>query len=190
MLKSALRGLLLAAALVAGTNAAADVVTFEFFGRVSSTSPMARQGAPVLGRFSWDTSAPLSPPYEGASQSVYTAPYTFGISFQVGAHKVSSDQMNVVVWNDLGGNVGDMIDIGGARAVIDGTLFENGHFDIRLASAPGNTTALSSPQLPSELNVDSFDSVGMNYFQLLTGVVSNEVLLDVKLEWIRRTAAP
>lgn len=87
-------------------------------------------------------------------------------------------------------NVGDMIDINGMSPVIDGTLFHSGYFSIRPATAHGNTSVFQDTRLPAQLDITQFDGLGMNYFQLFSGVVSNEILLDVNLEWIRRAGEP
>lgn len=186
MLRRILRGLLYGAALIVAGTASAEVVTFEFCGHTKGALPMAREGTPVIGRFSWDVAASGSMPYPGAPQTHYQTPDTGAFSFLVGRHQVSADSTGVTVWNDTGSNVGDMIDINGYSPVIDGTLFRSGYFSMRLASAAGNTSVFDDMQLPSELDLASFDSTGMNYFQLYSGVAVNELLLDVNLAWIRR----
>lgn len=181
-----LRGLLCAAALVLARTAAAEVVTFEFCGHTTISNSMAREGTPVVGHFSWNTAAPVTFPYPGSLSSNYAPPDTGSISFSVGRHSITTDQTGVTVRNDTGSNVGDMIDINGMWPVIDGTLFHQGYFSIRLASASGNTSVFQDTRLPSELDIAQFDSVGMNYFQMFSGVTPNDVILDVNLKWIRQ----
>lgn len=188
MLKRVMRGLLWAAAISVGAHASAEIVTFEFCGHTIQANPMAREGAPVVGQFSWDTSASGWFRFGGPPLTYYRAPATGPLSFLVGPHKVAAENTSVLVYNDTQSNVGDMIDINAQAPVIDGTTLRNGYVSIRLASSPENTSVFDDTSLPSELDVAKFDSVGVNYFQMFGGVVANDMLLDVKLDWIRRAA--
>jgi len=179
-------GLLCAAAACLMGNAAAEVVTFDFCGNVRYSNGLGPVGAPVTGQFSWDTSAPMPPPstYPAAT---YSSPVTGPITFAVAGHAIAADRSSVTVYNDLGGNAGDMIDISGqSPVVVDGTTFQFGYFSIRLASSPLNTTVFQDTSLPADLDVSKFDSQGLNYFQMLSGVAYNDLMLDVDLKWIRR----
>jgi hypothetical protein len=187
-LKISIRALLCAAGLMAAGTVSAEMVAFEFCGHVVTTTPMARAGTPVMGRFSWDTSAPVIFPEGVTWLSFYSPPYTGPFTFTVGRHSVSAESTGVTVFNDTGSNVADMIDIGGNYPiVIDGTVFDRGYFSIRLATSAANTSVFQDTSLPANLDVADFDSQNMNYFQMFSGVVSNEVLLDATVEWIRRS---
>jgi hypothetical protein len=189
MFRTAMRSLLWAAVISAGAHASAETATFEFCGHTIGTNPMARDGTPVVGRFSWDTSAAGSIPYAGAPQSYYEPPAIGPFSFLVGRHRVTAENTSAVVFNDAQstlGNVSDMIDINAQAPVVDGTLFQNGYFSIRLAGSPQNTSVLADTSLPSRLDVAKFDGFNMNYFQMYSGVVANDLMLDVKLDWIQR----
>ncbi len=174
------------AALVLAGAASAEVVTFEFQGTVTYTTYMASVGAPITGRFSWDTDAPVGPVDPNYQVATYMHPYTFGISAKVGPHTISSDQLSVTVFNNLGGNAEDMIDITGIAPVVDGTTFSSGYLAIRLASGPGSSSVFRDTRLPQHLELARFDSQSVNYTQLLVDGSSNGVVLDVKLESIRR----
>jgi hypothetical protein len=176
--------LAIAVLLLAGA-ASAQVVTFEFQGTVTNTTYMASSGSTVTGHFSWDTAAPTSDPIPSYQYSVYTEPYTFGIWAKVGPHTIRSDQLQVSVYNDLGGNAEDMITVTGSAPVVDGTTFSSGYFSIGLASGWGKTKVFRDTSLQQHLNLMRFDAEGLNYAQLWDGS-PNGLLLDIKLESIRR----
>jgi hypothetical protein len=190
-LKISIRALLCAAGLMAVGTVSAEVVAFELCGHVKTSTPMAPAGTPVMGRFSWDTSAPVTSPGGVTWLSSYGPPYTGPFTFTVGPHSVSAENTGVTVFNDTGSNVADMIDFGGNYPiVIDGTVFDQGYFSIRLASSPAKTSVFQDTSLPAHLEVARFDSQSMNYFQMYSGVVQNEVMLDATVDWIRRSGEP
>jgi hypothetical protein len=176
------RWLLGAAALLFALPASAQFVSFDFCGYVKESSPMAQQGTPVFGRFSWDLSAVGYTPFPGAGY--YTSPETGSFTFSVGKHHVKAETTQVVINNDVA--TSDLIDINGHAPVVNGTLFRDGYVSIRLMSAPGNMTALQDSRLPRELDVAAFDSVQHNVFQLYSGAVNDDRMLDVTLNWILR----
>ncbi len=174
------RAVLCAAFLLSALSAAAQVVTFEFCGRSIYGTPMAPVGTPVSGRFSWDIAAPaLEPP--GSVDNNYYAPQVGRFAFVAGQHNVATDNMWVIVRNFPGS--GDSIDINGYASVIDGTLFSQGYFGIRLSATPG-TDVFPDGKLPRDLNLADFNNPSYNYFQLFSGVVGNDIMLDVELQWV------
>ena len=187
MSKIPFRASLCVAALLLAQTAAAEVATFEFCGHATLSNPMATAGTPVLGRMSWDTSAVGST--TTPETTFYYAPDTGTFSFSVGAHSVTSSQTWVSVSNDTGSNFADMIDMAGYAPVIDGTLFHSAYFGLRLASGWTGTHVFKDTSLPSNLNIALFDGVGGNYFQMYSGILPNDLLLDVSLKWIRRVHA-
>jgi hypothetical protein len=180
MLKKMHRALLCATFLLSALSASAQVVNFEFCGQSVYATPMAPVGTPVSGQFSWDTTAPaLDPP--GSVWNNYYAPQVGRFAFVVGEHTVATDNVWVIVNNFPGS--GDWIDINGYAPVIDGTLFSQGYFGIRLSATPG-TDVFPDGKLPRDLNLADFNNPTFNYFQLYSGVTGNDIMLDVDLQWI------
>jgi hypothetical protein len=174
------RPLLAAAFLLFALPASAQVVTFEFCGRSIYGTPMAPVGTPVSGRFSWDIAAPALEP-SGSVDNNYYAPQVGRFAFVVGEHNVATDNMWVIVRNYPGS--GDSIDINGYAPVIDGTLFSQGYFGIRLSATPGSDV-FADGKLPRDLNLADFNNPSYGYFQMYSGVVSNDIMLDVELQWL------
>ena len=66
-------------------------------------------------------------------------------TFTVGAHAVRSDRVWVVMRDYPNG--GDYIEIRGYEPVIDGTLFAQGYFGVRLSGTPGtNVFRAAAPE--------------------------------------------
>lgn len=97
------------------------------------------------------------------------------IVVRVGTHEATSKQLSVSIWNNLGGNVEDMIDIYGYTAVLDGTEYPQGTVGFRLATGPGNTKVFRSVNLRERFEIEDFDS--MNYGGVRMDGSSNGALL-------------
>jgi len=188
-LKSALKSLLATLMVATASISNAQVATFEFVGRLQFSNGLGAVGDPVKGRFSWDLSAQGETPVNGYPLAFYNSPATGPIEFTVGSHTVSSQNMGVAVFNGSGPDGGDMIDINGNYPiVVDGTTFANGYFSIRLASTADNSNVFKDTSLPASLDLSQFNTY-LNYFQVLSGVVSNDVMADIVLTSITRLDA-
>jgi hypothetical protein len=172
------------AALVLGLHglAAAEVVTFEFRGTVSYSTYLAAPGTPVVGRFSWDASAPTVVYNPGSYPcSIYQAPYTGAFSARVGEHTIGSDAVDVWVCNDTGSNIPDLLTVNGRAPVLDGTTFADGNLGLAMGST--SDAVFRDTSLPRHLEAVRFqDPTGL----LTIGGTNEDMLLQFTIDSIRR----
>jgi hypothetical protein len=113
-------------------------------------------GTPIVGTFSYDTHT--EPVFKYKGFAAYEIPARSVMSATVGGHTITTGTLNVSVWNNMNGNVQDMVVMDGGTPVLDGTTFPDGNFGIVLASGPRSKNVLKNTKLPSEFNVSKFDS--------------------------------
>lgn len=150
-----------ACALVAvfslASGATAATITFQFSGTIVYGAPMAvLPGTPIVGTFSYDTSTEPAFKYKGFAAYEIAAPSA--ISATVDGHHITAGNLNIAVWNNMNGNVQDMVTMDGGAPVLDGTTLPDGNFGMVLASGPRSKKVLKSTKLPSEFNVSDFDA--------------------------------
>lgn len=139
------------------SGAAAATITFQFSGVVTYGAPMAvLLGTPIVGTFSYDTLTEPAVKYKGFAAYEIPAPST--ISATVGGHSITTGNLSVSVWNNMRGNVQDMVWVSGGTPVLDGTTLAEGSFGFTLASGPRSKKVLKNTKLPSEFNVSAFDA--------------------------------
>ncbi|WP_427914489.1 hypothetical protein ACPWT1_06055 [Ramlibacter sp. MMS24-I3-19] len=186
-MKRIIMGWAAAVALAWAGAASAGTVGFEFEGVVTYATDLAPVGTRVQGRFAWDAdAAPLSTPIPQIA--FYGAPAVLPLTVSVGPHTIVAYDVHVTMFNDLGGNAEDMIDIGGIAPAVDGTTYPNGSFGIRLASGPGSTDVFQDLSLPRHPWLKDFDSQGLNSVQLRVDGSSNGVVLDIRIDKLSRHA--
>ena len=161
--------------------ASAAVVDFQFAGTVTYGGSLAAIGSQITGTFSYDTDTLPSSTAAGYASYAFTAP--FGFSASVDGHTVVTNNMNVSIWDNFGGNAEDMVFISGYPATVDGTYYPNGTFGFRLASAPGNTNILTSTALPTSFNVAAFNAgPTLNYGWLQSDGAPGGTLLQFSID--------
>lgn len=129
-----------------------DVRNFKFTGRVTQSLPLAPQGSKVTGTFSYEVST--EPGYligqrfgPGYGNAAYQFPRTF--TLKVNGHTLSSQNTFVDVFNNMGSNVEDMLNVtGGYPLVLDGTTLPDASAAISLATGPDRKFVLLSTDLP------------------------------------------
>jgi len=163
------------ALLLASGVASAEMLTFRFKGTVTYGGTLASVGDEVTGHFCYDTDTSI-PGIRLDGYASYEVAPECKIVVRVGAHKATSEQLNVSIWNNFGGNVEDMIDVYGRTAILDGTEYPNGAVAFRLATGPGNTKVFRSVNLRERFKIEDFDS--MNYVEVLMDGSSNGTLLQ------------
>lgn len=172
-----------AAAVLLSAPAQAEVVTFEFRGKVTYSTYLAPVGTPVTGTFSYDTEAvprqPGKPQPQVPGSMHYGLPMGFEFRAQVGGHTIVSQTVSVRVGNDFGGNVEDSIDVDGEVPVIDGTTYALGALHIALASGPGKTKVLTDTSLPLDINVHRFDAWAVGQFTIDRSATGTQLQFDV-----------
>jgi hypothetical protein len=171
------RALLCASASLFALSASAQLANFELCGASSYATSLAPVGTPVEAHFAWDVSQPGYPTTTGEANFYDVGAFTF----TVGDHTVRSDRVWVVMRD--GANSGDHIEVRGYEPVIDGTPFAQGYFVLALAATPG-TNPFNALQLPATLDLADFDNPSYTSFQLYSGVVANDLLLDVDMQWL------
>jgi hypothetical protein len=161
----------------------AEVVTFEFRGKVTFSTYLAPVGTPVTGTFSYDTQAvprqPGKPQPQVPGAMHYGLPMGFEFKAQVGNHNIVSQTVTVRVVNDFGGNIEDAIDIDGEVPVIDGTTYAAGALHITLASGPGKTKVLTDTSLPLDINVHRFDAEAVGRFMIDRSGSGTQLQFDI-----------
>lgn len=169
-------GWLFAGALfLASSIANAEMLTFRFKGTVTHGGTLASVGDEVTGHFCYDTDSGI-PGIRLNDYASYDVAPECKIVVRVGAHKATSKQLSVSIWNNFGGNVEDMIDVHGQTATLDGTEYPEGIVGFRLATGPGNTKVFRSVNLRERFKIEDFDS--MNYGEVLMDGSSNGALLQ------------
>jgi hypothetical protein len=163
------------ALLLASGIANAEMLTFHFKGTVTYGGALASVGDEVTGHFCYDTDSSI-PGFWLNDYASYDVAPECKIVVRVGAHKATSKQLIVSIWNNFGGNVEDMIDIYGHAAILDGTEYPDGTVGFRLATGPGNTKVFRSVNLRERFKIEDFDS--MNYGEVLMDGSSNGALLQ------------
>ncbi|WP_372522680.1 hypothetical protein [Sulfuricaulis sp.] len=147
---------ILAVFLLDSGVASAAVVNFQFTGTVTDGGTLAATGSQIVGTFSYDTDTLPSMSLDGYASYGFPAP--FALSATVAGHTVVTNNLNVSIWDNQGGNVEDMVEVIGGPVSVDGNSYPNGAFGFRLASQPGNTGVLTSTALPSFFDVAAFDA--------------------------------
>jgi hypothetical protein len=159
-----IKSLLAVGVLAAAGNAHASMSEFKFVGTVTY-GQLAPVGTKFVGYFSYDAST--LPWYGSAagSSAIYSAPAPARFEATVNGHVLSAQGLSVQVFDNLGGNTEDMIDITSKSGPsVDGQVLANGSFGIRLSSAPGYTQALSSAALPVQFDIAAFNAgPGLTY---------------------------
>jgi len=159
----------------------AEMLTFRFKGTVTYGGALASVGDEVTGHFCYDTDAIPGIRLDGYASYQVDPECRFVV--RVGAHKATSRNLSVSIFNNFGGNVEDMIDVYGQSAVVDGTEYPNGIVGFRLATGPGNTKVFRSVNLRERFKIEDFDS--MNYGEVLMNGSSNGTLLQFTITSIR-----
>ncbi|MDB5947634.1 MAG: hypothetical protein JWQ33_2660 [Ramlibacter sp.] len=188
-LKKLARLAVAALALVAAT-AQAEVINFRFTGTVTYGGYLALAGSRITGTFGYDTKnreprrKDLPPGYSQEYRH-YDIPAPFRLSATVGNHVIETLQLGVTVWNTRnGGNVADMVQVDGYPPIVDGTTYANGAFGLQAASAYDHTDVLRNTQLPRSIDVQQFDSPGMNYGYVQTDGSQTGTLLQFTVDSI------
>jgi hypothetical protein len=166
--------LLVGASFLASGIANAEMLTFRFKGTVTYGGALASIGDEVTGHFCYDTDSSI-PGIRLSDYASYDVAPECKVVVRVGAHKATSKQLNVSIWNNFGGNVEDIIDVVGQTAIVDGTEYPEGIVGFRLATGPGNTKVFRSVNLRERFKIEDFDS--MNYGEVLMDGSSNGALL-------------
>lgn len=151
--------------VAASTFAQAEVVTFEFTGRVNYGLPAAPLGSKVKGSFSYDTATLPFWVYDHMDWKSYIVPKTMTI--EVNGHKGTAESFTVDVMNNAASNVEDLYSVWSIQMTWDGTFVPEGMFGFTLGSAPGNTNALPNSELPSKIKVKDFDAFGFQQGQVM-----------------------
>ena len=136
--------------------ASAQTLTFQFTGTVTYTQDetLAPVGSQITGTFSYDEDTPAGITLPG--YAAYQLPTS--MSATVNGHDITSDALNVDVFDNTGGNIEDMVSIVGTTVMVDDALYVDGSIGLSLASAAGNTQALSGTNLPTIYHLADFDS--------------------------------
>jgi len=175
MISNKASGLFAGALLLASGIANAEMLTFHFKGTVTYGGSLASVGDEVTGHFCYDTDTSI-PGIRLNDYASYEVAPECKIVVRVGAHRATSKQLNVSIWNNFGGNVEDMIDVYGSTAILDGTDYPEGTVGFRLATRAGNTKVFRSVNLRERFKIEDFDS--MNYGEVLMDGSSNGALLQ------------
>jgi hypothetical protein len=169
-------GWLFAGALLLASGVSnAEMLTFNFKGTVTYGGALASVGDEVTGHFCYDTDTSIKSLLL-ENYASYQVARECKIVVRVGAHKATSKQLNVSIWNNFGGNVEDMIDVYGSTSTLDGIDYPDGTVGFRLATGPGNTRVFRSVNLREQFKIDDFDS--MNYGEVRMDGSSNGTLLQ------------
>lgn len=157
--------LALAAILFLSGTANAEIVTFKFTGTVTYGGTFVTEGSKITGIFSYDTNYEPATSLPGYAD--YTIPAPFVISGSVGDHIIMASNLKVLIMNNTGGNVEDLIQVYGGPVLVDNNLYTNGVFGLSLASKPGNSKALKGTKLPTCLSVRAFNAGSDQTYGLL-----------------------
>lgn len=179
-----MKKLVLALAAAACVGAVqAEVVSFKFTGTVTYAAEGAQVGDVVTGTFGYDTH--LQPVIkEMPSFAYYDLPPPFVMQAQVGAFQIHTPSTNVTILDNYGGNVEDLITVGGSNPVVNGTQFTNSDsFSITLASSWTNKKALQSFHLPGDIDLAKFDAFGTPYGTL---IIDNITVLQFNVTSVQR----
>lgn len=180
------------AAMAAAAPASAEIVGFEFTGTITYSTYMAPVGSRITGHFFYELetspSADARPPEKQVSgYRHYHLPPPYRMTAQVNGHTVVGGTLFVDIFNDAGGNTGDMIDVsGGYPVVIDGTTFANGTVGFRLASGSATTDPLSGTDLPRSFRVSEFAGENHGWVQMDGGLYGT--LVQFRVDAIHRAA--
>ena len=156
MFKYLARAAAFAALLGCASAASAATLTFQFTGTVTYTqdATLAPVGSQITGMFSYDEDTPAGITLPG--YAAYQLPSS--MSATVNGRDITSDILNVEVFDNTGGNIEDMVSITGTTVMVDVMLYIDGSIGLSLASAAGNTQALSGTDLPTIYHLTAFDS--------------------------------
>ena len=170
-------GWLFAGALLLASGVSnAEMLTFHFKGTVTYGGALASVGDEVTGEFCYDTDTTIAG-IKLENYADYQVAKECKIVVRVGAHKASSRNLDVSIWNNFGGNVEDMINVyGGAAAILDGVEYPEGTVGFVLATGPGNTKVFRSVNLREQFKIADFD--GFNYGEVRMDGSSNGTLLQ------------
>lgn len=152
-----IKSLLTIGVLAAAGNVHAALTEFKFVGTVTY-GQLAPVGTKFNGSFFYD---PTMLPLAGSaaeSTALYKASAPARLEATVNGHVLSTPGIRVTVYDNMGGNTEDMIDITSATPSLDGQVLANGSFGLRLASASGYTQVLSSAALPTQFDVAAFNA--------------------------------
>lgn len=145
-----------AALLMFAGAASAETLMFQFKGTVTYTrdAAFAPVGSQIQGTFSYDEDTPPAAINDG-----YAAyqPESF-LSGTVNGHTIVSDQLNLEVFDNMGGNVEDMAVVSGGPIMVDDDLHVSGSLGLSMASGPGSTETLRDTRLPTIYHLEAFDS--------------------------------
>ena len=156
MLTKKLLSIVAASVLLFSSAASAKIVTFAYTGTVTYGSDLAPVGSPITGRFSYDDKA--KPQFEHTRYAYYYFPDSFSITANVNGHLVTTTNLHVNIWNNMGGNTEDMVDVSGSAPLVDGVAHADGAFVLRLASQWDETKVLHNTRLPASFEVAAFNS--------------------------------
>lgn len=139
---------------------AAHAYEFDFTGRVTYadsslsgvTSGTLLQGhflaegpSNAYSSFNWDDEAS----YRFASGQ---------ISASIGGHTISANSPSISIYDNLGANIEDGFSMSsGYPLIVDGKTYLNGAFGFILVTKPGNTGVIHNLDLPTQIDVSTFD---------------------------------
>jgi hypothetical protein len=177
------RWLVLAAGLLAGA-AQAEVLTFKFRGTVTYSALSAPVGSEIVGRFSYDPRTKHEPEtFSPGAMAEYNMAAPARMRAKVGGLVIRGEGLHVTVFNNMGGNTEDMVDINLRTPRVNGTPYPDGILGIRLASGPGSKKVFRNVKLPQEYDVDEFDAFNEGFLQSDGG--PNGQLMQFVIESIR-----
>ena len=162
--------------------ASAQTLTFQFSGTVTYTQDetLAPVGSQITGTFSYDEDTPAGITLPG--YAAYQLPTS--LSATVNGYDITSDILNVDVFDNTGGNIEDMVSIVGTTVMVDDALYVDGSIGLSLASAAGNTQALSGTDLPTIYHLAAFDSQDVTYGVLRSSGAQDGALLEFAIDSI------
>lgn len=175
-----------AALLGCACAASAQTLTFQFTGTVTYThdETLAPVGSQITGTFSYDEDTPAGITLPG--YAAYQLPTS--MSATVNGHDITSDTLNVEVFDNYGGNVEDTVMVSGASVMVDDALYVDGSINLSLASAAGNTQVLLSTDLPTIYHLAAFDSdangQNVTYGVLQSSGAQGGVMLEFEIDSI------
>jgi hypothetical protein len=162
-----IKSLLAVGVLAAAGNVHAGMAEFKLVGTVTYGGQLAPVGTKFTGYFAYD---PAMPPATVVGDiGLYSAPAPARLEATINGHTLSTQGLNITVFDNMGGNAEDMIVISGGSPSLDGQALANSNFSFNLASASGYTQVFSGVTLPTQFDLAAFNAgPTLNYGSLIT----------------------
>jgi hypothetical protein len=180
-----------AAALAFSWAAQATLVKFSITGEVTESGvfpdgSVVPLGTQVTGSYTYESTTAADARqrhHDGSGFAQYAIGQPYHFKLRVGGHRLRASGFRVHIYNNLNQPFGDEYDVlANPGGFIDGTWFDEAHFELSFVSQPGHTHALNSLRLPRRLNMPAFDAFrfGTVAKDLVSPLLLGFVVLDVK----------